>query len=66
MEQTTIDWLLGAWTFAELAEKTGVSVSTLRRMQRGKATPRTWEKLSPIIKELELDEQQEGYWTGRS
>ena len=63
----TIDWLLGAWTLAELAERTGVSVSTLRRMQTGKATDRTWAKLSETIRALADEEQQEipDYWTGR-
>ena len=55
-----IDWLLESYTFAELARESGLSESTLRRMQRyGKATEQTWKRLSRIMDELTFDEHKE-------
>lgn len=60
-----LDWILeGYMSINELANDAGVSVSTLRRMQRGFVTERTMGKLQPIIDDIIHDEQQEAmpYW----
>jgi hypothetical protein len=60
-------WLLSAWTFVELAAKSGVSESTLRRADRfGVMSEKTIGKLSLIIHELEDDEMATKFPYGRS
>ena len=63
-----LDWMMCSYmSLADLASDAGVSVSTLRRMQKGFITQRTMGKLQPIIDDMVQDEQESAqpYWSLR-